>query len=136
MSATPTTAAAPALSAAELAELVPVTPIAEGIDTAAALAYVEPRAPKYHAAQTVIALYDLSNDDGSHPDQPPGALLVARGTVGEIVNVGHAQEDNEPVYLVDFERRVVVGCLEDEILPAPPGLLPETDAAPGAAGAA
>lgn len=102
------------------------------IDTAAALAYVEPRAPKYHAAQIVIALYDLTNDDGSHPDQPPGALLVARGTVGEIVNVGHAQDENEPVYLVDFDRRVVVGCLEDEILPAPPGLLPETDEAEAA----
>jgi nitrogen fixation protein NifZ len=46
--------------------------------------------------------------------------------VGEIVNIGHAQELNEPVYLVQFDG-CVVGCLEIELVPAPPGLLPETD---------
>ncbi len=45
--------------------------------------------------------------------------------MGEIVNVGHAQELNEPVYLVQFEG-CVIGCLELEIIPAPDGLLPET----------
>jgi nitrogen fixation protein NifZ len=32
---------------------------------------------------------------------------------------------NEPVYLVQFDG-CVVGCLEIELVPAPPGLLPET----------
>jgi len=52
-------------------------------------------------------------------------MLAARGSVGEIVNIGHAQELNEPVYLVQFEG-CVVGCLEIELVPAPHGLLPET----------
>jgi nitrogen fixation protein NifZ len=92
----------------------------------AARAFAEPRAPQYAWGQRVIALYDLFND-GSHPERAEDALLAARGTVGEIVNIGHATEENEPIYLVDFID-CVVGCLEDEIIPAPHGLLPETDA--------
>jgi nitrogen fixation protein NifZ len=46
--------------------------------------------------------------------------------VGEIVNIGHAQDINEPVYLVQFAG-CVVGCLEIELVPTPMGLLPETD---------
>jgi len=72
----------------------------------------------------VIALDDLIND-GSYPDRAVDALLAARGSVGEIVKIGHAQDLNEPVYLVQFEAGVV-GCLEIELAPAPLGLLPET----------
>jgi nitrogen fixation protein NifZ len=89
---------------------------------------IEPRAPIYAWGQRVIALDDLVND-GSYPERPADALLVERGVVGEIVNIGHAVEENEPVYLVEFPG-CVVGCLEDEIVPAPKGLLPETDEAP------
>lgn len=89
-----------------------------------ALSNIEPRAPSYRWGQRVIALDDLVND-GSHPERPVDALLAARGSVGEIVNVGHAQALNEPVYLVQFED-CVVGCLEIELVPAPDGLLPET----------
>jgi len=73
----------------------------------------------------VIALDDLVND-GSYPERPADAVLAARCAVGEIVNIGHAVEENEPVYLVEFDG-CVIGCLEDEIVPAPRGLLPETD---------
>lgn len=90
-----------------------------------ALPGLEPREPVYVWGQRVIALDDLLND-GSHPEYPLDALLAARGTVGEIVNVGHAQELNEPVYLVQFPN-CVVGCLEIELAPAPAGLLPETE---------
>jgi nitrogen fixation protein NifZ len=86
---------------------------------------LEPRAPLYAWGQRVIALDDLIND-GSYPDRAEDALLAARGAVGEIVNIGHAQELNEPVYLVQFEG-CVVGCMELEIVPAPRGLLPETE---------
>jgi nitrogen fixation protein NifZ len=72
----------------------------------------------------VIALDDLVND-GSYPDHAVDALLAARGSVGEIVKIGHAQDLNEPVYLVQFGS-CVVGCLEIELAPAPMGLLPET----------
>lgn len=86
---------------------------------------LEPREPAYAWGQRVIALDDLVND-GSHPERAVDALLAARGAVGEIVNVGHAQELNEPVYLVEFGG-CVVGCLEIELAPAPHGLLPETE---------
>lgn len=84
-----------------------------------------PRDALYAWGQRVIALDDLVND-GSYPERPLDALLAARGAVGEIVNVGHAVEENEPVYLVEFDG-CVIGCLEDEIAPAPRGLLPETE---------
>lgn len=86
---------------------------------------IETREPAYGWGQRVIALDDLHND-GSYPERPADALLAARGAVGEIVNIGHAPELNEPVYVVQFEG-CVVGCLEIELLPAPRGLLPETE---------
>ena len=92
-----------------------------------AMTGMEIREPAYAWGQRVIAIDDLVND-GSHPEREPDALLAARGDVGEIVNIGHAQDINEPVYLVQFAG-CVVGCLEIELVPAPMGLLPETDAA-------
>ena len=88
------------------------------------LAGLEPRAPAYAWGQHVVALDDLTND-GSYPERPADALLAARGSVGEGVNIGHAPNLNEPVYLVQFAG-CVVGCLEIELVPAPPGWLPET----------
>lgn len=93
--------------------------------TTNALSGIEAREPAYAWGLRVIALDDLVND-GSYPERPMGALLAARGSVGEIVNIGHAPAMNEPVYLVQFEG-VVVGCLEIELAPAPLGLLPETE---------
>ena len=72
------------------------------------------RLPIYQWGQQVRAAEDLGND-GSYPDVPADAVLVAAGTVGEIVNVGHHEEANIPVYLVEFGERLVVGCLENEI---------------------
>lgn len=85
---------------------------------------LEPRAPAYAWGQRVMALDDLIND-GSHPERAPDALLAERGSLGEIVNIGYASDLNEPVYLVQFVD-CVVGCLEMELAPVPPGLLPET----------
>jgi nitrogen fixation protein NifZ len=64
----------------------------------------------------VKALIDLRND-GSFPDKPAEALLVGIGDTGEIVQVGTHTEANLPVYLVEFGERLVVGCLEEEIVP-------------------
>jgi nitrogen fixation protein NifZ len=86
------------------------------------MSLTEPRAAAYSWGQRVIALDDLSND-GSYPERPLDALLAARGSVGEIVKVGHAPEINEPVYLVQFDD-CVIGCMELEIIAAPAGLLP------------
>jgi nitrogen fixation protein NifZ len=75
------------------------------------------RLPAYQWGQKVRAGADLVND-GSFPDFPADALLAAAGAVGEIVNVGHHEESNTPVYLVEFDGRLVVGCFEHEILAA------------------
>ena len=90
----------------------------------------EPRTALYAWGQRVIALDDLVND-GSYPERAEDAVLAARGAVGEVVNTGHATESNEPIYLVEFAG-CVIGCFEDEIAPAPLGLLPETDEGPAA----
>lgn len=74
------------------------------------------RAPRFQWGQPVLAAEDLYND-GSLPDAPEDVLLVAAGGPGEIVQVGHHDEANVPVYMVDFGT-VVLGCLEEELRPA------------------
>ncbi|WP_020423720.1 MULTISPECIES: nitrogen fixation protein NifZ [Cupriavidus] len=81
----------------------------------------------YSWGMRVIALDDLRND-GSYPGRADGECLAEAGSVGEIVNVGQVVESGEPVYLVEFGG-CVVGCTEDEIAPAPAGLLPQGGAA-------
>jgi nitrogen fixation protein NifZ len=77
---------------------------------------IEPRLPKYQWGQRVKTLIDLYND-GSFPDTPAEVLLVKLGDIGEIVQVGTHTEGSIPIYLVEFSDRLVVGCLEEEILP-------------------
>lgn len=76
----------------------------------------EPRLPRFQWGQRVKALVDLHND-GTFPDRPEDVLLVNTGDTGEIVQVGTHAEANLPIYLVEFGERLVVGCLEEEILP-------------------
>jgi nitrogen fixation protein NifZ len=76
---------------------------------------IDIREPIYHWGQPVVAAVDLYND-GSLPDAPQDALLVVAGGPGEIVQIGHHEESNLPVYLVDFGT-VVLGCMEEEIAP-------------------
>ena len=78
---------------------------------------IEPVQPKYREGQRVCALADLYND-GTYPDLPVETLLVNKGTVGEVVQCGRHEEMNIPVYMVDFETKRVVGCLEEELAPA------------------
>ena len=80
-----------------------------------------PVAPLYSWGMRVVALDDLCND-GSYAGQPDSAVLVERGSVGDIVNIGHATDLNEAVYLVEFGS-MVLGCFEEEIAPAPAGLV-------------
>jgi nitrogen fixation protein NifZ len=77
---------------------------------------IEPRLPKFQWGQRVKALIDLHND-GSFPNAPLEALLVGVGDTGEIVQVGTHTEENMPIYLVEFGEKLVVGCLEEEIVP-------------------
>jgi nitrogen fixation protein NifZ len=75
---------------------------------------IDNREALYEWGQPVRAVIDLFND-GSYPDAEEGALLAAAGTLGEIVQIGHHAEANIPIYLVEFEGRRVLGCLEEEI---------------------
>ncbi len=77
---------------------------------------MEIRYPRFDWGLQVLASADLHND-GTYPEQAPDALLVAKGSVGEIVRVGHHEESNTPLYLVEFQNGMVVGCLEEEITP-------------------
>jgi nitrogen fixation protein NifZ len=77
---------------------------------------IEPRLPKYQWGQKVKTLIDLHND-GTFPNAEPEALLVSNGDMGEIVQVGAHTESNTPIYLVEFRDGLVVGCLEEEIMP-------------------
>lgn len=74
------------------------------------------RTPKYQWGQPVTAVVDLAND-GSHPDAAADALLVAAGTLGEVVQTGMHEESNTPVYMVEFPDGKVIGCLEEELAP-------------------
>ena len=71
---------------------------------------------KYQRGQPVCAAADLFND-GSFPDQPAEALLVKARDMGEIVQVGTHIETGTHIYLVEFAKQLVVGCLEGEIQP-------------------
>ncbi|MDE2372305.1 MAG: nitrogen fixation protein NifZ [Burkholderiales bacterium] len=73
----------------------------------------ESRPPKFAWGQSVVAAIDLYND-GSLPETPEDALVVVAGGPGEIVNIGHHEESNRPVYMVDFGV-AVLGCLEEEL---------------------
>lgn len=75
----------------------------------------EPRLPKHQWGQRVRAAVDLYND-GSFPGTEEGSLLVSTGAAGEIVQVGAHAELNTPIYLVEFGEKLVVGCLEEEIV--------------------
>ncbi|HYD64371.1 nitrogen fixation protein NifZ [Azospirillum sp.] len=90
----------------------------ETSETAApeAAGFVPPREPIYDWGMRVTAAADLFND-GSHPHAAPGALLVPKGTPGEVARVGRTEDGNIPVYAVEFPGGVLVGCFEEELTP-------------------
>ena len=75
---------------------------------------MEPSEQKYQWGQRVIASTDLFND-GTYPEFQPEELLVRTGEAGEVLNIGRHVDSNTTVYLVEFQERRVVGCLEHEI---------------------
>lgn len=75
---------------------------------------IEPCEARYQWGQAVVALEDLLND-GSHPEHAPDAVIVETGSEGRIVQIGHHESSNQPVYMVEFGERVV-GCMEEEIM--------------------
>lgn len=77
---------------------------------------IDRREPKYPWGLEVKAAVDLYND-GTLADIEEDQLLIAAGGPGEIVQVGHHEEANVPIYMVDFGL-CVLGVLEEEIVPA------------------
>ena len=79
---------------------------------------IEPRQEKFQWGQRVVAGIDLIND-GTYPELEENALIVAQGTMGEVVQIGRHADSDTPVYIVEFasanQSNRVVGCLEEEI---------------------
>ncbi|MGI9211647.1 MAG: nitrogen fixation protein NifZ [Methylococcaceae bacterium] len=72
------------------------------------------RQPLYQRGQVVFCVEDVQND-GTYPDCEADALLVSAGSEGEIVQVGHHEAANIPIYMVEFTNGRVVGCFEEEL---------------------
>lgn len=57
-------------------------------------------------------------NDGTFPGMDPGNLLVRRGSVGYVMNVGTFLQD-QIIYTVNFlDQGRIVGCREEELIPA------------------
>jgi len=57
-------------------------------------------------------------NDGTYPGLDTGALLVRRGSVGHVVNVGTFLQD-QIIYTVHFlEQDKMIGCREEELIDA------------------
>jgi nitrogen fixation protein NifZ len=70
--------------------------------------------PKFEYGEAVRVIRNLRND-GTYPGEPTGSLLVRRGSVGYVRDVGIFLQD-QLIYSVDFinhNRRV--GCREQEL---------------------
>ncbi|MBT3061047.1 MAG: nitrogen fixation protein NifZ [Candidatus Thiodiazotropha sp.] len=73
--------------------------------------------PKFEYGEQVRVVRNLRND-GTYPGEATGRLLVRRGSVGFVRDVGTFLQD-QLIYSVDFldaNRRV--GCREQELQPA------------------
>ncbi len=72
---------------------------------------------RWLVGDTVRVVRPLRND-GTYPGQPVGALLVRRGSVGVVVDVGTFLQD-QVVYAVHFiDEDRIVGCREEELIDA------------------
>lgn len=70
--------------------------------------------PKYEFGESVRVIRNLRND-GTYPGAPTGRLLVRRGSVGYVRDVGTFLQD-QLIYTVDFiDLGVQVGCREQEL---------------------
>ncbi len=57
-------------------------------------------------------------NDGTYPGVPTGDLLIRRGSVGHVQNIGTYLQEYT-IYSVHFvEQDLLVGCKEDEVIPA------------------
>jgi nitrogen fixation protein NifZ len=70
--------------------------------------------PKFEYGEKVRVVRNLRND-GTYPGEPTGRLLVRRGSLGYIRDVGTFLQD-QLIYSVDFlDANKRVGCREQEL---------------------
>jgi len=74
--------------------------------------------PRFDYGDPVRVIRPIRND-GTYPGAPVGALLVRRGSVGHVRQVG-AFLQNQIIYAVHFldSNGRLVGCRETELIPA------------------
>ena len=70
--------------------------------------------PKFKYGEAVRVIRNLRND-GTYPGEPTGSLLIRRGCIGYVRDVGTFLQD-QLIYSVDFlEHERMVGCREQEL---------------------
>lgn len=70
--------------------------------------------PKYQYGDEVRVMRNVRND-GTYPGEATGSLLVRRGSVGFVRDVGTFLQD-QLIYTVDFfDQQRLVGCREQEL---------------------
>ncbi len=70
--------------------------------------------PKFEFGDAVRVIRNLRND-GTYPGEPTGRMLVRRGSVGYVRDVGTFLQD-QLIYSVDFlDSKRMVGCREQEL---------------------
>jgi nitrogen fixation protein NifZ len=73
--------------------------------------------PRYEYGEAVRVVRNVRND-GTFPGRATGDLLVARGSVGYVKDVGTFLQD-QLIYSVDFvDAGLLVGCREEELIAA------------------
>ncbi len=72
--------------------------------------------PRYEYGEAVRVVRNVRND-GTFPGKSTGTLLIRRGSVGYVRDVGTFLQD-QIIYSVDFvEQGLMVGCREQELQP-------------------
>jgi nitrogen fixation protein NifZ len=70
--------------------------------------------PRFEYGAAVRVIRNLRND-GTYPGEPTGRLLISRGSIGYVRDVGTFLQD-QLIYSVDFiEQQRLVGCREQEL---------------------
>ncbi|TCJ11708.1 nitrogen fixation protein NifZ [Parasulfuritortus cantonensis] len=73
--------------------------------------------PRYEYGDAVRVVRNVRND-GTYPGMAMGNLLVRRGSVGYVMNVGTFLQD-QLIYTVHFlDQDRVIGCREEELIGA------------------
>lgn len=73
--------------------------------------------PRFDFGDEVRVTRNVRND-GTYPGIDTGELLIRRGSVGHVQNIGTYLQEYT-IYSVHFvEQDLLVGCKEDEVIPA------------------